>query len=573
VSRSWRSAIVAILLAGALVAVGWMDYRSTRQHFMALVRAQASSVHHTVAAAARANRVAAADAQAALVARLLETARLLAALHARGGLTSPTLEAFAARNPVFRVHLLSAEGTREQLAAPAGYGRGQGGPRRGAGFGAGGGPSITALADELLRDGRSEAVTELHLGRRDSVARLAAGVRRADGGALLVSVDATDVADLQQQRSLDHLLADIVQRTGDIAYVVFEQDAIRRAQGDVPDGAPDTWTPSGGDHTMSERALEVNGRPVLELTGPIDLGDGQQAHLHLGMRLDGLRAVEGQRLSRLALTLSSAAALGVLALGLVSLRRQYGSLSLAHARAQDALRRRDRLAAMGELASTVAHEIRNPLNAIAMSAQRLQRECLSNGGVATTADATEASTLVGVIRQEAQRINTKVQQFLDFARPPALTLRPVRLDTWLASVASLIAPVAAAKDITLRTAPGPEVEVRIDADQLRQALENLLRNAIDATPPGGTITVAATATPQECVLEVRDTGEGIPPEHVGKIFDLYFTTKARGTGVGLAVTQQIVGAHGGTIDVDSAPGRGTSMRIRVPRDAGEPGRA
>jgi hypothetical protein len=289
-----------------------MDYRSTRLHFMALVRAQASSVHHTVAAAARANRVAAADAQAALVARLLETARLFAALHARGGLTAGTLEDFAARNPIFRINLLGADGTRELVTAPPGHGRGQGGAGRGAGFGGGAGPSMTTLADELIHTGRSEAVTDLHMGRGGSVARVAAGVRRADGGAVLVSVDATDVADLQQQRSLDRLLADIVQSAGDVAYVVFEQEEIRRAQGDVPDLPDDAWTAGRtGDQAVHERELDVDGRPVLELTGPIDLGEREQAHLHLGMRLDGLRAVERQRLPRLVITLSSAAALGV----------------------------------------------------------------------------------------------------------------------------------------------------------------------------------------------------------------------------------------------------------------------
>jgi two-component system sensor histidine kinase HydH len=104
----------------------------------------------------------------------------------------------------------------------------------------------------------------------------------------------------------------------------------------------------------------------------------------------------------------------------------------------------------------------------------------------------------------------------------------------------------------------------LDPEQLRQAVDNLLLNAIEATPEGGRVSVRAAASPTEWTIEVRDTGGGIDPADVPRIFDLYFTTKATGTGVGLAVTQQIVAGHGGTVEVESAPGAGTVMRVRVP---------
>ena len=107
----------------------------------------------------------------------------------------------------------------------------------------------------------------------------------------------------------------------------------------------------------------------------------------------------------------------------------------------------------------------------------------------------------------------------------------------------------------------------VDPAQLRQALDNLVRNAVQATPEGGRVSLAARRAGGERIVEVRDTGRGIEPDHLPRIFDLYFTTKADGTGVGLAVTQQIVTAHGGTIEVDSRPGAGTTMSVRLP--AGE----
>ena len=252
------------------------------------------------------------------------------------------------------------------------------------------------------------------------MARLAAGVRRANGGAVLLSVDATEVANLQKQSSIDALLADIVRSTEDVAYIAFESEGLVKASGDAPqDLAASAGPQATGTQQATERQLTVQGRPILELTSPVDIGGPRRATLRLGMRLDRLRQAERRTMVRLAVSLASAATLGFLAVGLAWFRREFGALSVEHALAQEALRRRDRLSAMGELASTVAHEIRNPLNAIAMSAQRLKKECL----VTDDPGADGAGELVDVIQREAQRINGKVQQFLEYARPPALQRR------------------------------------------------------------------------------------------------------------------------------------------------------
>jgi signal transduction histidine kinase len=286
--------------------------------------------------------------------------------------------------------------------------------------------------------------------------------------------------------------------------------------------------------------------------------------LHLGLRLDGLRRAEGRMLSHLIASLLAALALAVVGVAAVLLRQRYGVLSEKHARAEAALRRRDRLAAMGELASTVAHEVRNPLNAIAMSAQRLRREFLETVPVAGD-DRAEATALLEVVGGETRRINGIVQQFLEFARPPKLSPRPVSLGPFVAAIAESAQPMAAERGVALAAEVAAAGEANVDAGQLRQALDNLLRNAIEATPSGGHVTVKAQSSSDGHTIEVSDTGGGIDADHLPRIFDLYFTTKADGTGVGLAVTQQIVTAHDGTIEVDSRPGAGTSMTIRLPR--------
>lgn len=561
-------AVLSLALAAALVGVGWFDYVSARREFGVLVRAQAASVRDAVAAAARANRAAGDEAQAELAARLLDNARLIAELDRQGGLSPALLGDIATKNHLFRLTVLAPDGTRERGLAPmrVGPGRGQGGPGWMAGGGTGAGPGGAALVDRLIRHGEAEATADLHAMRRGDAARLAAGVRRHNGGAILVSVDATEVLRLQRQSSLDRLLDDIASNTEGVAYLVFEQGDLRRWRGDLP---PDLAAPAATVERAGERELSVGGRPVLEVSGPIDLGGDARASVHLGMRLDGVRRAERRTIVRLATSLGAATLLGVLAVGLVWLSQRYGALSQEHARAQDALRRRDRLAAMGELASTVAHEIRNPLNAIAMSAQRLRRECFDACSDDAAGAREEALALVEVVQSEAQRIDGKVQQFLEFARPPALHRRPTNLGPWLDEIAAGLASYAASRDVRLeRHGEIADVEVTIDPEQMRQAVENLLRNAVEATPPGGAVSLGVSTSAREVVLDVADTGAGIAPEHLPKIFDLYFTTKPRGTGVGLAVSQQIVAAHGARLDVHSAPGRGTSMRVTIPAQAG-----
>jgi signal transduction histidine kinase len=125
-------------------------------------------------------------------------------------------------------------------------------------------------------------------------------------------------------------------------------------------------------------------------------------------------------------------------------------------------------------------------------------------------------------------------------------------------------PLAEAKGVSLSLETTGVERAEVDPEQLRQALDNLLRNAIEATPAGGVVAAAVRGDGPGHALEIADSGPGIPPELVPRIFDLYFTTKAEGTGVGLAVAQQVVTVHGGTIEAESRPGGGTRMTVRLP---------
>jgi signal transduction histidine kinase len=600
-----RIAAASLVLSAGLLAVGWYDYTSTRTELLTLLVDQAASMRQAVAAAASLGEAAASQTQAAVSARLLDNARLLRVLDARGGLTQAQLDEVARANRLFRVTVLSASGERELSGGtggpPQGAGRGLGpgggglgrGPGGGQGRGPGGGRgagaeagaspggpgSMGALAEKLLSGSETEAISEVHGSRWDRGWRLSAGVRRTAGGAIVLNVDAGEIAELSRRASLDHLLEDVAARAPEIAYVVLEDGTNRLAHGPLADAATAVPAPAGAAlrAVPIPRALEglaagefvVGSTPVLEFTGPVDAARAGSPILRLGLNLEGLRRAERRTLTRLTLSLAAALALGIVMIAFVVLRQQFGILSEKHARAEAALRRRDRLAAMGELASTVAHEVRNPLNAIGMTAQRLRREFLAGGRPSGAPDDEELKELLDVLAGETQRIDRIVQQFLDYARPPRLAPRKTDLRDMLDAAAGALRAQAATRRITIDSDVAGAGDAVCDPDQLKQAVDNLLRNAIDASPDGGRVRLEAGRDGADAVMTVVDEGPGIPADIVPKIFDLYFTTKADGTGVGLAVTNQIVEAHQGRIDVDSTPGRGTRMSIRIP--AGQEG--
>ena len=234
---------------------------------------------------------------------------------------------------------------------------------------------------------------------------------------------------------------------------------------------------------------------------------------------------------------------------------------------QAELRRKDRLAAIGQVVAGVAHEIRNPLFGITSVAQILKRE---------VALPSAHQELVDAMLFETQRLNALVSDLLLFGRESRLELRPTDLHQLLDACCHLYAGEIRERSILLHKAYDPRLPALLaDSDKLKQVVLNLLKNALEATPPEGTVTVRTEGHPAErqgktdqVKLTISDTGCGIPPQHQDRIFDLFFTTKPRGTGLGLPICRRIVEDHGGRISVESRPGEGTAFIVQLPLGAG-----
>ena len=216
-----------------------------------------------------------------------------------------------------------------------------------------------------------------------------------------------------------------------------------------------------------------------------------------------------------------------------------------------------RLDAINRLTGGVAHEVKNPLNSIAVRLALLESMV---GG-----ESPEAAEEIKVIGEEVQRLDRVVRTFLDFTRPVEMAQQEINLAEIVRDVAALVQPDAARHSVSVHFNSNPEsVPLWGDPDLLRQALMNLTVNALDAMPQGGLLSFEVELNARDARLTVADTGAGIPEEGRGKIFQLYYTTKKNGSGLGLAMVYRVIQLHGGSIEVESEPGRGTRFRIVLP---------
>ncbi len=222
----------------------------------------------------------------------------------------------------------------------------------------------------------------------------------------------------------------------------------------------------------------------------------------------------------------------------------------------------ERLAALGNLAAGVAHEIRNPLNTIALTCRYLER--LIAQGATDPALRSEAHTNFEVVASELARLTRTLDDFVVLARPTDLEVRDCDLEAVLNHTLALFARELEQAKVALQREGGGPLPVRGDPDRLGQVLSNIIRNAVQAMPDGGTLSVRSHREDGRAIVAFADTGPGIPRADLHRIFEPYFTTKRSGLGLGLALSLRIVEAHGGSLSVANQPGSGALVTVSVP---------
>ena len=227
----------------------------------------------------------------------------------------------------------------------------------------------------------------------------------------------------------------------------------------------------------------------------------------------------------------------------------------------------ERLAYWGALAGGLAHEIKNPLSTMNISLQLLMEDLKA----APTVPSNRVLPRIELLTGEVERLQRIVNDFLTLAKDPQLDLQPHSVNSIVESLLAFVQPELDENQIELVTQlDGRAPDIRLDSDHFRQALVNIVLNAIQAMPEGGTMTVQTMATETSMTVSVIDTGHGIPKELTKRVFDGFFSTRPGGTGIGLALTQRIIENHGGSISVESSEGQGSRFLISLPMTQEEP---
>lgn len=240
-------------------------------------------------------------------------------------------------------------------------------------------------------------------------------------------------------------------------------------------------------------------------------------------------------------------------IGAMLVARNIGYLSQVHS----TLNYSRKLSALNRLMAGVAHEVKNPLNAMTIHLELLKRKLGPDANV---------DKHVNVIGSEIHRLDEVLMGFLKFARPDELKLQPVQLPALVSDVVTTVRPEAERANVDVRVdCPSTLPEINADPGMLRQAILNLALNACQAMPDGGTLRIVGRSNRRQVQIDVEDTGVGIPPQHLGRIFDLYFTTKEKGSGIGLSMVYRIIQLHDGEVEVQSTPGGGTRFRLVFPQ--------
>jgi signal transduction histidine kinase len=315
-----------------------------------------------------------------------------------------------------------------------------------------------------------------------------------------------------------------------------------------------------GTMAIANDSVKVGEREYLMVMAPLTLEGRPAGIVRVGFERDRMDQILERNRHFLFLSMGFIVLAGLFSLWFVFQNQKRHLARLAEMRKR--LEQSERLSSLGQLAAGVAHEIRNPLNAISMASQRLQREYLPCEEEKTQ----EFGRLTGVIRDEIRRLNVIIEDFLTFSRSRRLELREFSLTEVVQKLVRLMGEEARARSISLSVKSMQDsLMVPMDVDKLQQALINIIKNALESIDGAGSIDITVERQAGErAVIRVSDTGSGLAPEEVGKIFDPDYTTKEKGLGLGLPIAHEIIRGHGGTIRVQSGIGQGTTFEIVLP---------
>jgi signal transduction histidine kinase len=534
--RILTTMIPLLILTIALAAWAIHEGRRQRQETAEVLAAQATLLARTLGPGLEAASTAAREIEESAASRVLENTRILSVLWQSGGLTATTAESLAEQNDIDTIIRLDRSGAPKLIAG-------------------------TPVSETLLRQ-MDEVIAgeadEMVLGPQleDGVEHIAAVVRTTDGGAIFARVHAPSSLAYSGAIGTANLLHRLA-GSGGVLYLGYSVSPGGKPLEASWDGEPIPPVSSDGDGRRT-----VRGREVFEVVVPVSAPAGFQASLRVGLDGQPLAAASVSAVRRTAMVgiVLSVFSLALVFIALLSrsrvLEREEAGRQLAEV--ETARRRSERLAAAGALTAGLAHEVRSPLNAIGLAAQRMERNHSPED---------EVGRFAAKVRGEIGRLEAILREFLELASPVGQARKVTDIRMIAGEVVDLLGDEAVAEGISLVQA-GSSCRAPVDPESIRRSLINLVRNAIQASPAGGKVLVETAASDGHAQVTISDNGPGVDEATADQLFDAFVTNQAGGVGLGLALVRRVAEEHGGTATLSNNYTGGALAELRLPAAGG-----
>lgn len=425
------------------------------------------------------------------------------------------------------------------------------------------------LPDDSIRAGSQPEITlELftQLGRLKKIGFVA--LRRRDGsGTIIIALDRDGLRYWGTKVSVERAIEKLGEEQGPVYLVIMDR------QGMILGSAghePEKWKTGeihmagilSGKRVIESRKVVFQKRNILDIAVPFYLNNQVAGIARIG--LDRSSADQILKENRMNMFIFTAFIVMIALLSMWLLYHNQNRHLAGIVEMERQLEKAARLSSLGQLAAGVAHEIRNPLNAVSMASQRLKREFEPPEPERIE----EFKTLTDVIRDEIRRLNGIIEEFLTFSKSRRLNLSNYPITEVLQKIVNLVREEASAKGITISTAwNGSPAVIPMDVDKLQQAILNLVKNAMESIDGSGNIAISVAPKDRDWFsITISDTGCGMSPEEVEKIFSPDYTTKEKGLGLGIPLAHEIIRGHGGEVHITSRQGAGTTFEVILPAE-------